>query len=394
MRSLFSSQKKHVYLDHAAATPLDAVVREVMLPYMSDIFGNPSALYAQAQQAKEAVDTARKQVATVLAAQSDTIIFTSGGTESTNMAVFGVTRAQKKGHIITTAIEHPAVLHPCQQLEQEGFTVTYLEVDDQGLIRAEQVKEALRPDTILVSIMYANNEVGSVQPIADIGRVLLQWRKAQKTVYPLFHTDACQAAGALTLNVEKLHVDLLSANGSKIYGPKGIGILYVRRGVELLPLMYGGGQEMNKRSGTESVANIVGFAKALTNVALDSSRIANMREYLWKQIQEQIPDVVLHGPALGEKRLPNNLNVSFLGAQSESVVVYLDAKGIAVGTGSACATGEEEGSHVLRAMGKKTQEIESSVRFSLGKDTTKQDIAYVMKHLPAIVKMVRGMTLL
>ncbi len=266
--------KRSVYMDHAATTYMDPMVKAAMDPFFEEQFANSSGLYAIGRHSREAIDDARRTVAQVLGTQIDTIIFTSGGTESDNMAVFGVALHKsienlraipdgKRGHIITTKIEHHAVLHPCEELEKLGFDVTYLEPNEVGFISAKQVKEALREDTILVSIMYANNEVGTVMPIADIGREILKWRKTHATKYPLFHTDACQASGALPLDVEKLHVDPMTINGSKMYGPKGVGMLYKRRGVKLKPLMYGGGQEMKLRAGTENVPSIVGFAKAL-----------------------------------------------------------------------------------------------------------------------------------
>lgn len=386
-------KKPFVYLDHAATTPLDSVVREQMVSSL-ETFGNPSALYTPAQQAKQYIDEARARIAQIFGAQADTIIFTSGGTESDNMALFGVAHSLKKGHIITSAIEHHAVLHPCQQLEKEGFEVTYLSVNEQGIIDPQELKQALRADTILVSLMYANNEVGSIQPIADIGRIMLQWRKQQNTIYPFFHTDACQAAGYLPLSVEKLHVDLMTINASKIYGPKGIGALYVRRGVPLMPLFYGGGQEMGKRSGTENVASIVGLASALALVEEEKehTQVRELRDYLWKRMQENISDIYLNGPDITNERLANNLHVSFSGVDAEALVLYLDAKGIFVGTGAACATGEEEGSHVLLAMGTSAAAIRNSVRFTLGKDTCKKDIDYVMQQLPPIVQKLREMS--
>lgn len=408
-------QKRYVYLDHAATTPMDASVFDAMKPYLTDQFGNPSALYTLGRNAKKAMDEARSSIANSLGSQPDTIIFTSGGTESDNMALFGVAK-KKKGHIITTKIEHHAVLRSCKELEKLGCEITYLDVDRNGQISLDAFKKALRDDTVLVSIMYANNEIGTILPIADIGREILKWRKqkqfhpqkgnqecVQLRMYPFFHTDACQAAGSLELNVEKLHVDLMTVNGSKMYGPKGVGVLYKRRGLELEPIIYGGGQEMAYRSGTENVAAIVGMAEALGKAhntksvkqepqyKLQNSKVQVLRDYFWAQIQNTIDRVELNGAPLDGARLTNNLNVVFHGVEAEALLLYLDEYGITIGTGSACATGSDEGSHVLHAIGKPKTLIESSVRFSLGKNTTKDDIDYVMTYLPVIVKKLRNL---
>ncbi len=393
------TKKSFVYLDHAAATPLDPRVLHVMQPYLQDDFGNPSALYALGRDARHAVEDARKNIAYVLGAQPDTVIFTSGGTEANTLALVGVARhaaweRKQKGHIITTASEHHAVLESCRQLEHEGFDVTYLPVDGAGLVTAKHVREALRGDTILVSVMYANNEIGTIQPIADIGREVLKWRKEhggskEKVSYPYFHVDACQAAQYLDLDVEKLHVDLMTVNGSKIYGPKGTGFLYRRRGVALDPVLYGGGQEFGLRSGTENVPGIVGLAAALTLAQESKEEVVRTTQevaaYAWKHIISQVGDARLNGPPIGEMRLANNLNITFMGVEAEALVLYLDEYGVSVGTGSACATGSDEGSHVLHAIGRTSDEIRGSVRLSLGKETTKKDIDYLMTYLPAVI---------
>ncbi len=417
-------QKKLVYLDHAATTYMSEAVKASMEPFFIEQFANPSGLYAIGREVNTVLNDARRTIADIIHALPDTIIFTSGGTESDNMAILGVARYVKSalqskqsdhmagtsfGHIITTQIEHHAVLHPCEYLEKEGFEVSYLKPDEYGFVSAKQVKDALRKDTILVSIMYANNEIGTIEPIADIGRELLKWRKKNNTTYPYFHTDACQAAGTLELDVEKLHVDLMTINGSKIYGPKGIGILYRRRNVSIKPLVLGGGQEMRLRSGTENVPSIVGLAKALEQAqagrAEENKRLIELRDYFWDRIQKDIPKVRVNGPELEEsthppapslknrggelRRLPNNLNVSILDIEGEALLLYLDEYGIVCSTGSACTSDSLDPSHVLLACDLPYEYAHGSLRFTLGKRTTKDDIDYVMEYLPSIVEKLR-----
>lgn len=407
---------KTIYLDHSAATPMDERVLRAMKPYFATDFANPSSLYSLGVKAKKTVEAARKTVAEILFTQPDTIVFTSGGTESSNMAIFGVAQKGKRGHIITSKIEHDSVLRAVEELERQGFEVTYLDVDEFGFVSVDQVKKALKKETILVSVMYANNEIGTIEPIADIGREIVKWRKENKTVYPYFHTDACQAAGAMELSVEKLHVDLLTLNGSKIYGPKGVGVLYKRRGVKLGSLMFGGRQEFGVRAGTENVAGIVGFGKALELVQekkeKENKKLIELRNYFWIQIQKQMDEVKLNGPSVtasaakqsqskkiasssstprndSMSRLPNNVNISFKNIEAEALMLYLDSYGILCSTGSACSTESNEPSHVLTACGYSQQRAESSLRFTLGKDTTKKDIDTVLKYLSAIVKEFR-----
>jgi len=388
-------EKKLVYLDHAATTPTDERVVEAMQPYFTEKFANPSGLYAIGRDVNGALNDARRSIAQSLHALPDTIIFTGGGTESDNMAIFGVARKyiDKGKHIITTTIEHHAVLHSCEQLEKEGFDVTYLEPDSQGFISPKKVTAALREDTILVSIMYANNEVGTIEPIDDIGREILKWRKKHATKFPFFHTDACQAPGACELDVEKLHTDLLTLNGSKIYGPKGVGILYKRRNVQLQPIIFGGGQEMRLRSGTENVPGIVGLAKALQlaqeNSQDENMRLIDLRNYFWDRLEKEIPKVRLNGADLGLTRLPNNLNISILDIEGEALLLYLDEYGIVCSTGSACTSDSLDPSHVLLAMGMPYEYAHGSLRFTLGKTTTKEDVDYVMTYLPGIVEKLR-----
>lgn len=405
---------REVYLDHAATTYLDPRVKESMEPYWSEEYGNPSSLYRKGRRAKEALDNARQTVARILNCRPEEIIFTGGGTEAINLAIFGAARSysfvQKReltdcspGHIITSKIEHHAVLHSMEALEKEGFEITYLDVDEYGLVNPEDVRRALRPDTIMVSIMYANNEIGTIEPISEIAKVIKEYRMekekfeirnskfeiAGKT--PFFLTDACQAAGALDLDVQKLGADLLAFNGSKIYGPKGVGALYARRGLRLKPLIYGGGQENNLRSGTENVPGIVGLAKALELAQKErekeNARLTELRDYLIKRLLSEIPKTILNGHPI--KRLPNNVNVSVLDIEGEAVVLYLDAHGIYISTGSACTSTTLDPSHVILALGRPYEFAHGSLRFTLGRRTTKEDIDYFMEIFPQVVKKLR-----
>lgn len=394
-----------IYLDHAATAPLDPRVLAAMLPYFSDIAGNPSSFHTAGMQAKDAVTEARKTIAALLAAHEDEILFTSGGTESDNMAVVGITRAasrllkEKLGpdtipHVVTTTIEHHAVLEPLLFLEKRGeITLTQLAVDMSGMVDPKEVEKALRPETVLVSVMWANNEIGTIEPIADIGRVLLIWRKEQKTVFPFFHSDACQAAGACDLSIEKSHVDALTINGSKIYGPKGIGILFLRRGTKMEPLIRGGGQERNLRSGTENVPSIIGLAKAFSLVQAEyteeNARLIELRDYLISGLL-QIPKTRLNGHAT--ERLPNNVNISFLDIEGEAAALYLDAEGIQVSTGSACASSSLDPSHVILATGLSYEAAHGSLRFTLGHETTKEQLNHVLRVMPGIVERLRKMS--
>ncbi len=414
-----------MYFDHAASTPVDSAVLRAMNPYFTQVYANASSLYALGVEARRAVEQARETVAGVLGSQKDTILFTSGATEANNMALMGSTWVHGKNpHIITTTLEHSSVLRPIQELEKNcGFSVTYLKPNHEGFVFAHQVKSALRNNTILISIGYANNEIGTVQPIAEIGKEILKWRKEEKTALPYFHSDAAQAPGALDISVEKLHVDFMTLNGSKIYGPKGVGVLYKRRNVPMHVQSYGGKQEFGLRAGTENVPGIVGFAKALEiaeKIRVKSSiQISELRNYFWKQLQKHTPHVVLNGPQInvsllakernpgvanvlegmgevnGKKystaynRLPNNLNVSFESIEAEVLMLYLDAYGIMCSTGSACSTDSDEPSHVLLACGYSKHRANSSLRFTLGKHTEKKDIDMVIKYLSALVKELR-----
>jgi cysteine desulfurase len=300
---------------------------------------------------------------------------------------------KKPGHIIVSAIEHHAVLEPARQLEREGWAVTMLPVSADGLVSAEAVGKALRKDTVLVSVMYANNEIGSVQPIADIGREILKWRKAHHTPFPYIHTDACQAAAYLDLGVDRLHLDLLTLNGSKMCGPKGSGMLYARRGVLLAPILFGGGQEAGRRSGTENTAAIIGFARALgiaeQEKMRETKRIARLRDALWDGLKSAVPDIILNGPIPDDHRLPNNLHISIPRIEGEALVFYLDAEGIQCASGSACASASGETSHVLRACGADDAAARSSIRITLGRQTTAADIAYAIRRIPVVIDRLR-----
>ncbi|MFA6485867.1 MAG: aminotransferase class V-fold PLP-dependent enzyme [Candidatus Magasanikbacteria bacterium] len=389
---------KSIYLDHAATTYVDPRVLESMMPYFTKNFGNPSSLYRKGREANGAVNDARRSAASIFHALPENIIFTGGGTESDNLAIFGVARAHstKGKHIVSTPIEHHAVLHALDDLKKQGWEITYLKVDKDGQIDPHAVIQAIRPDTVLISIMYANNEIGTIEPIAEIGRALLKYRQANNTPYPYFHSDACQAAGYLSLDVEKLHVDLMTINGSKIYGPKGAGVLYVRRGVKVSPLIVGGGQERRLRAGTENVPGIVGLARALEmahqNAEKESARVRDLTKKLWSEIQNSITHVKLNGPEIGEARLPNNLNVTFLDVEGEAMLLYLDEYGVMCSTGSACTSESLEPSHVLSALGLPYEYAHGSIRFSFGHCNSELEIKYLMKYLPAIVAQLREMS--
>lgn len=384
-----NSTSRRIYLDHAATTPVHPRVRDAMLPYLEHKFGNPSSLHSSGQEAAQAVQQGRQSVAQLIGARPEEIFFTSGGSESDTMALFGVfyARGDKGGHIITTAIEHHAVLHTCQALEKRGAHVTYLPVDRHGLVTPEQVAAAIRDDTILVSVMHANNEIGTIEPIADIGRVC-----RERGV--LFHTDAVQTVGHLPLEVESLNVDLLSLSAHKFYGPKGVGALYKRKGVRITPLIYGGGHERGLRSGTENVPGIVGAGEAarltLEEMPREGPRQTALRDRLLAGIEERIPDVIRTGHPT--RRLPNNASVCIRYVEGESMLLNLDFAGIAASSGSACTSGSLEASHVLLAIGLEHEIAHGSLRLSLGHDNTDEEIAFVVETLPPIVDKLRAMS--
>jgi len=376
------------YLDNAATTPVDKRVLDAMLPYFSEKYGNPGSMHKKGLEAKEAVEESRKNVAKLIGAEPDEIIFVSGGTESDNLALIGVANALREegkgNHIITTKIEHHAVLDTCKYLEEQGFRVTYVDVEKNGIVNPKEIEKAITKNTILISVMYANNEIGTIQPISEIAKIA-------KSKGILFHTDACQAAEYLDINVKNLGVDLMTLNGSKIYGPKGIGILYAKKGIVIKPLIYGGGQEKGIRSGTENVPAIVGFAKALEIAQKErekeSKRLTRLRNKLIEGIKNKIPNIHINGDL--NQRLPNNANISFFGVEGESVVLHLDANGICASTGSACSSHSLEPSHVIKALGLSDEASHGSIRFTLGRHTTEEDINKVLKKLPKIIESLR-----
>lgn len=397
--------QKIVYMDHAATTPMDEQVFETMKPYFTESFGNPASFHTLGMKAKDAVAEAREMIARLIGAHEDEVLFTSGGTESNNLVVYGVIQAHMEAikklagedalpHIITSSIEHHAILEPLLFYQKKKMIeLTILPVDRTGMVSVDEVKAALKPSTVLVTVMTANNEIGTIEPIADIGREILKWRKAQNTVYPYFHSDACQAAAYLDLNVEKTHVDFLTVNGAKMYGPKGMGLLFVRRGIKLQAFMIGGGQQRNIRSGTENVPGIIGLAKAFelaqARRMVEGERLLALRERLEKGLL-RIPKTILNGHPT--ERLPNCVNISFLDIEGEAAVLYLDAKGVMVSTGSACASTSLDPSHVIIATGLSYEAAHGSLRFTLGKDTTEEDVDYVIEVMPGIVEKLRHMS--
>lgn len=380
---------RRIYLDHSATTPVRTEVATAVMEYMTGKYGNPSSVHSFGREAKAALEKARGQVAALINAQPEEIIFTSGGTESDNLAIIGVARANaiRGKHIITSAIEHHAVLDTCKALEKEGFRVTYLPVDAYGQISLADLEAAITDDTILISIMHVNNEVGTIQPIAEIGRIA-----RERGV--LFHTDAVQSLGKIPVDVKAQNIDLLSGSGHKIYGPKGTGFLYMRKGVRLKNLVHGGGQERKKRSGTENLPGIVGLGVAAELAAAEMEtemkRLAALRDKLIKGLQEKIPHVRLNGHPT--ERIATNANLSFEYVEGESLLLSLDLKGIAASSGSACTSGSLEPSHVLTAMGLCHELAHGSVRFTLGKDNTEEDIDYVLEVMPPIVERLRVMS--
>lgn len=380
---------RRVYFDHSATTPVDHEVATTMVEYMTEKFGNPGSIHYFGREANKAVNEARESVAALLGATAKEVFFTSGGTESDNLALKGIAYANsKKGnHIITTSIEHHAVLHACEALEKEGFTVTYLPVDENAMVSVEDVKKAITDKTILISVMFANNEVGTIQPIKEIGQLA-----REKGIY--FHTDAVQAVGNYPIDVNEYNIDLLSLSGHKLYGPKGIGAIYIRKGVKIKALQQGGSQERKMRPGTENVPGIVGLGKAAEKARLElSERMAHvqgLRDKLIKGIQEKIGDIKLNGHPV--ERLPGNVNFSFFYIEGESLLLNLDMKGIAGSSGSACTSGSLDPSHVLLAMGMTHETAHGSLRLSLGRGNTEADIDYCLEVLPKIVETLRSMS--
>ena len=382
------TEKKIVYMDHAATTYAAPEVVEAMLPYFSEKFGNPSSVYGIGQENKAAVEEARAKVAAAINAEPNEIYFTAGGTESDNWVLKGVAFANiRKGkHIITTAVEHHAILHAAEWLQSQGFEVTYLPVDQYGMVSPADVEKAIRPDTILISVMYANNEVGTIQPIAEIGAIA-----RAHGIY--FHTDAVQAVGHVPIDVKAEHIDMLSLSGHKFYGPKGIGVLYIRRGVRIQNLLHGGAQESRHRAGTENVAGIVGLGAAIERAVVampeESARLTAMRDHMIRELLK-IPASHLNGHPT--QRLPNNVNITFEYIEGEGILLRLNMFGICASTGSACNSASLEPSHVLTAMGVPHEIAHGSVRLTLGERNTEEDVSYVLEKLPEVVRKLRSMS--
>jgi len=379
--------KKIIYADHAATTPVDERVIKVMLPFFKEKFGNPSVIYDLGVEAKKAIEKSRNKIAELINASPDEIFFTSGGTESDNWAIKGIAESYpEKKHIITSNIEHHAVLNTIEWLEAKGYEITYLKVDAQGLINPEDVEKAIRKDTLMVSIMHANNEIGTIEPIEEIGRIC-----REKNV--IFHTDAVQTLGKLPIDVKKMNIDLLSASSHKIYGPKGVGMLYVRKDIEIAPLIHGGGQERKMRSGTENVPGIVGFAKALEiahkNMNKENEKLKRLTDYLKKEILS-IEGTHLNGHSI--LRVPGNLNFWFEGIEGEGLIMLLNEEGICASTGSACSTSSLKPSHVLTAIGISPEHSHGSLRLTLGRSTTLKDIKFIAKIVKASVEKLRNMS--
>lgn len=381
--------KEFVYLDNAATTKVRPEVVEAMLPYFTEIYGNASAVYDFGQKCKQAIEDARETIGSSIGTKASNIYFTAGGSESDNWALKGVAEAYKdKGkHIITTKIEHHAILHTCAYLEQQGYEVTYLDVDADGLVSPEDVKKAIRPDTILISVMFANNEIGTIEPIEEIGAIAHEHGI-------LFHTDAVQAHAQVPIDVEKMHIDLLSASGHKLNGPKGIGFLYIRQGLKLKSFIHGGAQERKRRAGTENVPGIVGLDKAVEiAMATMDERIkkeSELRDYLIARIEDEIPFAKLNGHRV--KRLPNNINFCFRFIEGESMLIMLDMAGICGSSGSACTSGSLDPSHVLLAIGLPHEIAHGSLRLTLSDEITKEQLDYVVDHLKEIVAKLRSMS--
>lgn len=376
-----------IYLDNAASTVIHNEVFQEMIPFLKEQYGNPSSIHHSGRIASRAIQKARKQIANLISANPEEILFTSGGTESNNIALFGITHTNKGKHIITSSIEHDAVLEPCKKLEKEGFDVTYLPVSGDGLINPEDVKKSITKNTCLVSIMFANNEVGTVQPIGEIAKLC-----SEKRIF--FHTDAIQAIGKLEINVKELRLDMLSISSHKINGPKGVGALYIKSGTKIEPYIFGGGQENGLRSGTENVASVVGFGKACElakeNLKKNILHFKNLRDVLVSKVMKEIPYVSINGHP--EKRIPNNAHFTFLGVNGEDLIIKLDEEGIAASTGSACSVRTQKESHVLRAMGFLHEQIAGSLRLTVGSMNTISEIENTITVLKRVVKELRSVS--
>ena len=376
-----------IYLDNAASTPVHEKVIEEMIPYFKEQYGNPSSIHKYGRLANSAIQNARKRIASLINAESSNILITSGGTESNNTALYGIARRNKGKHIITSSIEHDAILEPCKRLEEEGFQITYLPVDKYGLVNPEDVEKEIASDTCLVSIMFANNEIGTIQPIEEIGKII-QEREI------IFHTDAIQAIGKTPINVKKLGIDLLSISSHKINGPKGVGALYIKKGIKIDPLILGGGQENGLRSGTENVASIVGFGMACQlandNMTQNQEHFRKLGMKLITDVLKEIPHTKLNGHP--EKRIPNNIHFTFLGVNGEDLIIKLDENKIAASTGSACSVKVQKASHVLRAIGFSHEQITGSLRLTIGITNTEEEINETVQVLKKVVKELRAVS--
>ena len=381
--------KTRIYLDNAATTKTSQEVVDAMLPYFTENYGNASSIYEVGQRSKEAITTAREDIAKVLGAKTEEIYFTAGGSEADNWALKAAFEAySKKGnHIITTKIEHHAILHTCEYLEKKGAEITYLDVDENGLVNLDELQKAIRPETILISIMFANNEIGTIEPVKEIGMIA-------KEHGVLFHTDAVQAFGQVPIDVDEMNIDMLSASGHKLNGPKGIGFMYIRKGLKLRSFIHGGAQERKRRAGTENVPGIVGYGVAAKRAAetmeVRTAKERELRDYFIDRVLKEIPYVKLNGDPV--KRLPNNINLSFRFVEGESLLIMLDMKGIAASSGSACTSGSLDPSHVLLAIGLPHEIAHGSLRLTLGEDTTKEDLDYTLEQLKEIIGKLRDLS--
>ncbi len=381
--------KTRIYLDNAATTKTSQEVVDVMIPYFTENYGNASSIYEVGQRSREAITTAREEIAKVLGAKTEEIYFTAGGSEADNWALKAAFEAySKKGnHIITTKIEHHAILHTCEYLEKKGAEITYLDVDENGLVNLDELQKAIRPETILISIMFANNEIGTIEPVKEIGMIA-------KEHGILFHTDAVQAFGQVPIDVDEMHIDMLSSSAHKINGPKGIGFLYIRKGVKIRSFVHGGAQERKRRAGTENVPGIVGYGVAAKRAAetmeVRTAKERELRDYFIDRVLKEIPYVKLNGDPI--KRLPNNINLSFRFVEGESLLIMLDMKGIAASSGSACTSGSLDPSHVLLAIGLPHEIAHGSLRLTLGEDTTKEDLDYTLEQLKEIIGKLRDLS--
>ena len=384
-----NDDKRMIYLDNAATTKTAPEVVEAMLPYFTELYGNPSSVYQFAQKSKEAVAASRETITWALGAKPEEIYFTAGGTEADNWAIKAAAEAYraKGNHIITSKIEHHAVLHTCQWLEKQGFEVTYLDVDETGIVKLDQLERAIRPETILISIMFANNEIGTIQPVKEIGQIARRHGV-------LFHTDAVQAFGQLPIQVDEMNIDMLSSSGHKLNGPKGIGFLYIRKGVKIRSFVHGGAQERKRRAGTENVPGIVGYAaaveRAVRTMEQRTARERELRDYLISRVLAEVPYTRLNGHRT--KRLPNNANFSFQFVEGESLLIMLDMEGICGSSGSACTSGSLDPSHVLLAIGLPHEIAHGSLRLTLSEETTKEELDYVAEAIKKIVERLRGMS--